>query len=551
MPRSSIALALGFLLAAACASTQAGHDVQSAVVEGQLAPRLQTLGDHQHPITTDSPRAQLFFNQGLILSYGFNHREAKRSFEEVARLDPDAAMAYWGQALVLGPNINAPMDPENEARAFALVQEAIARKEKVSERERAYIDALAARYSGDPAPDRAALDRAYAVAMRVLHERYPEDLDAATLYVEALMDLSPWNYYTPDGQPYDDTREILRTLDAVIAVDPKHPGANHLYIHAVEASRPELAEAAADRLVDLVPGAGHLQHMPSHIYVRVGRFGDASAVNYKAIAADEDYITTCRAQGIYPLTYYPHNVHFLWWASSWEGRSQAAIEAARKVDARTQEHLAELPPWGQIFAVTPLYALVRFGRWDEIMAEPRPPEGWPYWTGIWHYARGLALARTGHHRDAARELERLRALANDPALDTKLMGGNTSGALLAVAEAVLAGELAAERGRFDEAIAHLHRGVLLEENLIYIEPSDWYAPVRQHLGAVLLRAGRPAEAEAVYWQDLKENPENGWSLFGLAQSLAAQGREEEARAVRARFERAWARADVTLPASRF
>jgi tetratricopeptide (TPR) repeat protein len=543
-----VAVALGL---GACASMHPADDATPPALDGQIAPRLQNLGTHSHPITTRSPRAQLFFDQGLVLAYGFNHLEAARSFREAARLDPDAAMAWWGQALVLGPNINAPMRADDEPRAFELVQNAIRLADGVSERERAYIHALARRYSADPNPDRATLDRAYAEAMGELHRRYPDDLDAATLYVEALMDLRPWNYWTPDGQPYPETLEILRALESILAREPAHPGANHLYIHAVEATRPDLAEGAADRLLDLVPGAGHLQHLPSHIYVRVGRFADASAANRKAIAADVDYVAQCRAQGIYPLTYYPHNIHFLWWSASWEGRSQEAIASAREVAARTREHLHEIPEWGHVFPVTPLYALARFGRWEEILAEPRPPDDQPFSVGMWHYARGLALARTRRLRESSDELERLRALAADPALEGRIVGGNEATRLLDLATTVLAGELAAERGDLERAIAELHRGVLLEEGLTYIEPADWYYPVRQSLGAVLLQAGRFDEAEAVYWQDLRGNPENGWSLFGLAQALRAQREEQAARAVEERFRRVWAHADVELPASRF
>jgi tetratricopeptide (TPR) repeat protein len=305
-------------------------DVQSAAVPGQLAPRLQNLGDHKFPVTTSSPRAQLFINQGMMLTYGFNHAEAARSFREAARLDPKCAMAYWGMALVVGPNINMPMPSEAEANAYELIQKAVSLKSNASERERAYIDALAKRYSAKEKPNRAALDRAYVEAMRKLHERYPDDLDAAALYAEAVMDLRPWNYWTRDMQPYPETVEVLRVLESVLERNPNHPGAIHFYIHVVEVARPKLAEAGAERLAQLAPGAGHLVHMPSHIYRRIGRYSDASKSNEDAIAADEDYITQCRAQGIYPLAYYPHNIHFLWDSASMEGRSQVAITAARK-----------------------------------------------------------------------------------------------------------------------------------------------------------------------------------------------------------------------------
>jgi tetratricopeptide (TPR) repeat protein len=527
------------------------QDVESAVVAGQVAPRLQTLGGHAHPITTKSQRAQLFFNQGLILAYGFNHREAMRAFQEVSRLDPDAPMGYWGQALVLGPNINAPMKPEDEARAHLLVQKARARAGNGSEQERAYVEALAARYSGDPEPDRGALDAAYAAAMAELHAAYPDDQDAATLYAESLMDLSPWDYWTRDYEPHERTKTILALLEGVRAVNPKHPGANHYYIHATEYARPDLGEPAADDLVDLAPGAGHLQHMPSHIYARVGRYADATRANEKAIAADEDYIVTCRAQGIYPLGYYPHNVHFYWWTTSLQGRSADSIGAARKVVEKTLASVDELPAFGQVFPATAHYALVRFGRWQEILAEPEPDARLLFPRGIHHYARGMALARLGRFDEANLELAALAKLQRSPDLRGSIVGANEADKLLGVASATLMGELAAEEGRYGDALASLHRAVLLQEALNYNEPPDWYYPTRQSLGAVLLEAGRAAEAESVYWQDLREKPENGWSLFGLAKALRAQGKHDQAAAIEARFEKAWAAADVKLEASRF
>lgn len=531
---------------------EAAADAEAMVVQGQIAPRLQGLGDHHHPITTGSPRAQIFFDQGLKLAYGFNHAEAERSFREAVRLDPECAMCYWGQALVLGPNINMPMPPEAEPKAHGLIQKAIGLKPNVSEKERAYIEALAKRYSGEEKPDRQALDRAYAEAMRELHRRYPDDSDAATLYAEALMDLRPWNYWTRDGRPYPETLEIVSTLESVLERNPDHPGAIHYYIHAVEASNPDLAESPADRLSKLMPGAGHMVHMPSHIYVRVGRYADASASNERAIQADEDYITQCRAQGIYPLAYYPHNIHFLWMSSTLEGRSRVAIRAARKVAAKlTPEKVREMPLLNT-FAVVPLYAYIRFGRWGEILDEPRPPADTLFWTGIWHYARGLALVNTGRADEAAKELDRLRALAAEESLEKlALLSPNRGASVIRIAAEVLAGELAAEQGDFEKAIAHLQRGVLLEDGLVYSEPPDWPIPVRQSLGAVLLEAGRAAEAETVYWEDLKRNRENGWSLFGLVQSLRAQGKQDEAARVEERFGKAWAQADITLAASRF
>jgi tetratricopeptide (TPR) repeat protein len=537
----------------ALGETSPQNDVQSAAVPGQVAPRMQNLGNHQFPVTTNSPRAQLFINQGMMLTYGFNHAEAARSFREAARLDPECAMAYWGMALVVGPNINMPMRPETEANAHELIQKAVSLKSNASERERAYIDALAKRYSAEEKPNRAALDRAYVEAMRKLHQRYPDDLDAAALYAEAVMDLRPWNYWTRDMQPYPETVEVLRVLESVLERNPNHPGAIHFYIHAVEVARPKLAEAGAERLAQLAPGAGHLVHMPSHIYRRIGRYSDASKSNQDAIAADEDYITQCRAQGVYPLAYYPHNIHFLWDSASMEGRSQVAITAARKASTSIPEGAWRDIPLLHQFLVTPLFSYTRFGKWDLILSEPSPPADSLFWTGVWHYARGLAYTATGKFDEAAKELGSLRGIAEDESLEGYRVTFSRNGAqaILEIATAVLEGELAAKRGNYEKAIAELHRGVLLEDNLIYNEPPDWHVPVRQSLGAVLLAAGRPAEAEAIYWQDLQLNPENGWSLFGLTQSLKAQGKEEQAVLVEKRFRKAWSQADVTLVASRF
>ena len=533
--------------------TNEQDDVQSTVVAGQIAPRLQNLGNHKFPVTTNSARAQLFINQGLMLAYGFNHAEAARSFREAARLDPNCAMAYWGMALVQGPNINMAMAPEAEKPAHETIRKAVTLKKTATEREQAYIDALAKRYSGEEKPNRSALDRAYAVAMRELHDRYPDDLDAATLYAEAEMNLRPWNYWTRDMQPYPETAQILGVLESVMARNPNHPGAIHLYIHAVEYARPELAEAGAERLRKLAPGAGHLVHMPSHIFRRIGRYEDASKSNEDATAADEDYITQCRAQGVYPLAYYPHNIHFLWDSATMEGRSQVAIEAARKAASSIPADAWREVPLLHQFLVTPLFAYTRFGEWDLILNEPRPPQDSLFWTGVWYYARGLAYTATGNPDEAIRELDHLReTAAHDSLVDYRVtFSRNGAKAILDIAMEVLAGELSAKRGDYDNAIARLHRAVLLEDNLIYNEPPDWHVPVRQSLGAVLLSAGRPAEAEAIYWQDLERNRENGWSLFGLLQSLRAQGKEQQAAAVEKRFRKAWKRSDVTLTASRF
>lgn len=556
-----VTLAIGAVLVAGTALGQTpvhkhyqdSETFDTPSASGAIAPRLQNVGKHTFPVTTKSEQAQRFINQGLNLTYGFNHAEAGRAFAEAARLDPDAAMAYWGQALVLGPNINAPMAAEEEPKALTHIRKAQSLKSKVSQRERDYIDALALRFTGKP-EDRAAADQAYAGALRILQETYPDDLDAATLYAEAVMDLRPWNYWTRDGRPYEQTREIIDALDRVLAKNPEHPGALHYWIHLWEASNtPEKAEAAADRLLPLAPAAGHLVHMPGHIFQRVGRYSDAMKANQMAILADEDYITQCRAQGLYPLGYYPHNVHFLWFASSMAGQSKIAIDAANKTAQAIPQNAIKEIPILQSFLLAPDYALVRFGRWDEILSAPAPRVDTMFTRGVRHYARGMAFIRKKNFVAARKEIEAVRTLAHDPKLieTPSSMSLNLADSVLKVATTVLDGELAAAQGNYDVAIAHLDRAVRYHDNLVYTEPDDWHQPVRHVLGAVLLEAGRFAEAEAVYWEDLRRNPKNGWSLFGLAKALHAQNKHDQAKQVEADFEQVWADADVTLTASRF
>jgi len=515
---------------------------------GELAPRLQNLGVHTFKVTTRSARAQRFINQGLNLAYGFNHAEAGRAFAEAARLDPSCAMAYWGQALVLGPNINAAMTPDDEPRARALLQKAEAARAGATPRERAYIDALRSRYTGNAA-DRLQADRAYAEAMRRMVRAYPADLDAATLFAESLMDLQPWSYWTKDGVANEGTLEAVASLQRVLSIDKSHPGALHYWIHLWEPTKtPEKAEQEADRLLPLMPGAGHIIHMPAHIYLRVGRYADAVKANQQAVAADEEYIAQCKAQGMYPLGYYPHNIHFIWLGATMSGQSALAIASARKVAAAIpHEALTAAPPL-QSFLVVPYWALVRFEKWDEILAEPAPAHDTIFTRGVWHYARGRALAGKGRLEEAGRELAALDAIVADPALPALPASAslNTPDAILRIAPEVLAGDIALRQKDVDEALLHLERGVRLEDALAYNEPPDWPEPVRQRLGAALLSANRPVEAEAVYWDDLRRNPENGWSLFGLARALDAQGKKDDAARVRQRFDKAWAAADFQL-----
>lgn len=524
----------------------AGYD-QPAAPGQPLAPRLQNLGVHTFPVSTRNARAQLFINQGVNLVYGFNHLEAGRAFAEAARLDPELAIAYWGQALVLGPNINAPMNPEDEPRAYELAQKAVALKAHATPREQAYIDAVAARYTGK-ADDRRQADLAYAAAMRRLVDAFPEDLDARTMYAEALMDTRPWNYWTPDGQPYPETHDIQSSLEYVLAKHDTHPGALHLWIHLWEPTdTPERAEAEADRLLPLMPGAGHVVHMPAHIYMRVGRHEDVIKANELAAKADEDYIAQCRAQGMYPLAYYPHNLHFIWMGATAAGQGALALEAARRVDAAIPDDALGSIPLLQGFVVVPYWTMVQFGQWEAILSDRGPRFDTPFTRGAWRYARAMAFVATDRLDDAEAELAAVKALVDDPALiDPTTFSTNSGKAILRIAREVVAGELAAKRRDWDAALLHLDRGVRYQDALIYQEPPDWNQSVRLRLGAVLLKAGRPDEAEAVFWQDLRLNSENGWALSGLLQALKAQDKREEAARIEERLARAWKHADVRL-----
>lgn len=546
----AVAAGAGSLLVAGLDQRALKEDPRKAA--GPIAPVLEGIGDHHHPVSTRSERAQYFFDQGLKLTYAFNHQEALRSFKEAARLDPDCAMAYWGWALVLGPNLNLPMSAEAASQAYEAVQMALSHRENASSREKDYIDALAKRYSADPQADRKALDTAYAEAMGRLHARYPDDPDAATLYAAALMNISPWNYWTEEGQPRPHTPKILQALEAVMQKDPGHEGALHYYIHAVEPVDADRGLQAADRLRGLTPGAGHLVHMPTHIYMQTGRYAESFTLNAQAAKADEDYLIQCRSQGIYPLGYYPHNIHFQAWAALMLGKRSEALATARKVASKVPKNFAG-NDWAlfQTFASMPLVTMVRFGQWESVLAESQPPEKWRYMTGIWHYARGMAFAHTQQPDSAASELGKLQAIARDAWSREEMIGFSNAQTLLTIAGEVLAGEMAAKNKRFKTAISHLERAVGLEDGLMYNEPPDWYYPVRHSLGAVLLEAGEPEKAETVYRQDLKRYRDNGYALYGLWQSVKAQGRGAEAAGIEKRYQKAWSQAEMKLASSRF
>ena len=533
-----------------CGVSVAGAPAPPARTADALAPELSGLGTLHVPISTAVPRAQRFFDQGMRLLYAFNHAESIRAFREAARLDPSLALAYWGHALALGPNLNAPMTADNGRTAYAAIQAARAAAARVSPRERALIDALATRYAPEGGGDRPALDRAYASAMQKVAAQYPEDPDIQTLYADAVMNTMPWDYWQKDGSAKPETARILDILERTIARYPDHAGALHYHIHLVEASNdPDRAERSADRLGPLMPAAGHMVHMPAHIYIRVGRYADAADANVRAILADEDYLAQCQAQGLYPVSYYPHNLHFLWAAATFEGRGAVAVDAARKVAEKVPHHHAGALAWTADFPVTPMLAYTRFGRWQDVLTEPKPPAHEPYATGIWHYGRGLGFVARGQLDRAGAEFAAVKATMKHEAFATTLKDLPLL-TNLRIASAMLEGELKLREGDADAAIATLREAVTIEDGLPYAEPPIWHHPPRQVLGAMLLEAGRPSEAEAVYREDLKRFRENGWSLFGLRDSLRAQHRTHEAADVQRRFERAWSRADITLTSSR-
>ncbi len=519
------------------------------------APLFDNLGDLHHAVTTNSEQAQRYFDQGLRLVYAFNHDEAVRSFREAARLDPSCAMAYWGVALALGPNINLPTDPDREHLAGEMVARARALEAKVSPAERDYIEALARRY-----PERAGADRAraaadYADAMREVSRAHPDDPDAATLFAESLMDLRPWRLWTSDGRPAPDTEEIVTTLEAVLRAHPDHLGANHYYIHTMEGSpHPERALEAADRLPSLAPGAGHVVHMPCHIYIHTGRWADASTASERGIEADRAYLAKAKPEGVYPMMYVAHNFQFLAFTAAMEGRSTVALQAAeemvRRMPAGMVKEMEASLPGVDYFLAPPIFTMVRFGRWRALLDMPQPPAEFRYLTALWRFGRGLALARTGKPDEADRERQALVAFVSSLKDDEMVGPLNRASAVFGVASALLEGEIALARGRTDEAIRRLRAAVAAEDRLSYDEPPAWWQSARLSLGAALLEAGRAREAARVYEADLGRFPENGWALYGLAQALKLE-RSPAAADAEARFQKAWARADVTLAATRF
>jgi tetratricopeptide (TPR) repeat protein len=560
--RTTVVTALGALAVAGCAqdaqentaAADHGHEDEAAA-SAEVVLR-EGLGTHSLTITTSSDSAQAYFNQGLRLSYAFNHPAAIASFQKAATFDPQCAMCYWGVAWANGPNINAALTPEGGDAAHHAIHRALELRDGITDWERAYVEAMAVRYAEDPMTERARQDSAYARAAAALADSYPNDSDAQVLAAEALMDLSPWDYWNEDGSPRPDTEAILGRLLPITQDDLDHAGACHFYIHAVEKLYPERAIPCAERLAGLMPGAGHIVHMPSHIYIRVGRYADAIESNEGAVHAHGAHAEPSPDQGPeeFDQGYGSHNYHFLSFAAQMAGNRALALETARELEARVDPEMMRAPGLGalQHYLVTPLRVMVRFGMWDEILAEPAPPEDLAYPTGTWLYARGMAFARTGLPDEAGAELEALRAMLKGDSLDgVTIWELNSANPLLPIGERVLTGEVEAARGNTGAAIAALSEGVGMETALTYDEPPPWHLPVRHVLGAVLLDAGQDGEAETVYLASLEQFADNGYSLRGLELALDAQGDGAGAAAARERFAVAWRVADVELPGSRF
>jgi predicted Zn-dependent protease len=517
----------------------------------QGAPLFGGYGDHHHPITTSNPKTQAYFDQGVRMLFAFNHPEAIRSFREGARLDPYCAMCWWGVAFALGPNINQAMHPDAVAPAWQAVEMARALEPHASPEEVAWIEAIATRYAENPPKDRAPLDKAFARAMRLLWTSYPQDLDAAVFAAEAMMDTQPWDLWSSDGtKPKGYATDIVASLESVIRQEPLHPGALHLYIHAVEASNtPERAESAADKLENLMPAAGHIVHMPSHIYFRVGRYADSMKVNLRAANTDEAYAGACRAQGYLPLGYYYHDLDVLWTSAEMAGNYRIAIDAAHRVVKAESSYPPDRQWDGPLD--TALLTNLRFGKWDAVLAEPRPQAKWKFTVAMWLYAQGFAAANAHDFDRAERDRAELadmiarNAFAGDDSKD------NSHVQMAQLGLSLLNGEIARLNGHTDEAVRDFQKARAGEQALPYGEPPTWHQPVSHLLGAALLRAGRPADAEAVYRDSLNTYRVDGWALFGLAQALAAQGKSDEAARVREEFARAWRLSDVKLASSRF
>lgn len=534
-----ISLAIPFALAG-CATL----DVRPV---GSKVPLFAGMGSHHRTITTKSPDAQRYFDQGLVWAFAFNHDEAIRSFEQAIKYDSDCAMAWWGIAYCNGPHINNPsMDDNHSLAAWDALQRAVSHKGNASAVEQDLIDALSKRYASPPPKDRRPLDEAYAAAMREVWKKHPKDGDVGTLFAESMMDLRPWDLWALDGAPRPETPEVLSALEDVLAMNPNHPGANHFYIHAVEASpHPDKAIAAADRLRFAVPAAGHLVHMPAHIDVRTGKWEEAAKANIRATEADRKYRAAVPKQGFYHI-YMAHNSHFLAYASMMEGRQAAALKAAREMLAGVPKEYAEKnAAMVDGFMTIEMETLMRFGRWDEVLKLDAPPSYFPFAKAKWHFSRAVSYAAKGQVEQAEKEKLVFTMAVEKVPKDAMLMI-NHAHHVLKIAEHMLNGEIAFRKGKIDESVVELNKAIELEDQLRYMEPPEWIQPVRHTLGAILNNAGRYDEAAKVYRADLAKYPENGWSLYGMAQCLKSRGDISAAKDYEERFKKAWKRADYKI-----
>jgi tetratricopeptide (TPR) repeat protein len=514
------------------------------------APLFEDIGQHHHPITTQSAAAQRYFDQGMMLLFNFNHKEAIRSFRAAATLDPNCAMAHWGEAYAYGPHINGPMTDDAVPLAWAALEKARGLKARANVREQAYIDALATRYvAPTEKPDRPSLDGHFAAAMRRVAEAYPDDHDAVALWVDAWMNTTPWDYWQADKRtPKPAAADAIRAIEKIISRVPDHPAANHLYIHLVEAGpQPERALPSAGKLRRYAPAAGHLVHMPSHIYIRVGQYQDAVEANEEAAKADRSYIAACQVQGFYPGVYYPHNMHFLWYALMFQGRAERSLEAAKQVASYAASPLCGTDVFEKPrLTWLPLVTHMRFGRWADVLAAPEPGSDLPLDRALWRFARARAFAAKRDAASAERETKLLDELIASDAVKAVENPNFPSNQVLVVAHHLAHAGVAGARGENEKMITRLRTAVEAEHALPYMEPAFWIYPTRQTLGAALLKMDRGAEAEAEFRADLAEFPRNGWSLFGLAEALRKQGKPDAAAMVEREFKAAWDKADVKL-----
>lgn len=536
------------LLTATLAFTQAlAHDetvtptAGSPTVTGAGEPLYDNLGNLTYPITTANELAQKYFDQGLRWTYAFNHAAAQRAFQEARRQDPQCAMCYWGEAFVLGPNINAPMEEAAANPARVAITKAQELAHHAGEREQVLIDALAKRYSDASNADRAALDQAYAQAMAAAVQRFPEDHEIAVLYIDSLMNVSPWDYWEADGKtPKGDIGKAIATAEQVLAENPSHPGAIHLYIHLTEASaNPERAEPYADRLADLMPGAGHVVHMGSHTFFRVGRYQDSAEVNKKAVQADETYLAGTKAEGVYPYSYYPHNIHFVLVSAQMTGDVATTLAYMNRLEGKIPDAIAEQVGWVQAIKTAPYYAHAQLSEPDTILQLPDPGAKFPLVKAMWHYARGVAFAAKDDTENARREAAQIAHINQTADFSHLLAWAVPAPDLLRLARHVVEGRIAQAEGNTKRAIREFQIAAQIQDSLPYTEPPYWYYPVHQSLGAALLQAGQPEKAAQAFKQSLEAFPNNGWALYGLMLTQKAQGNQDAARATQQRLQQAW------------